>query len=122
MGLGDLKSVPAGQYAEEALTNLGIMDAVKPKAVYGKDVREVLTWVETGNADAGLVYKTDALISDKVRIAAEAPEGSHQPVYYPAGVIKASKNPGAAKEFVNYIYGSKAKSLFEKYGFIFIAN
>lgn len=120
VALGDLKSVPAGQYAEEVLTSLGLLDSVRPKAVYGKDVKEVLTWVETGNADAGIVYETDALVSDKVKVAAKAPEGSHKPVYYPAAVIKAGKNTDAAREYINFLYGSEAKPIFEKYGFVFL--
>ncbi|APM40332.1 molybdate ABC transporter substrate-binding protein [Clostridium kluyveri] len=117
IALGEPKSVPAGQYAEEVLTNLNILDKVKPKAVYGKDVKEVLTWVETGNADAGIVYKTDALVSDKVTIAATAPENSHKAVVYPVGVVKDSKNAEAAKSFLKFLSGDKAKAVFEKYGF-----
>lgn len=65
IALGDPKSVPAGQYAEQVFKNLNYNDAVTPKAVYGNDVRTVLTWVENGEADCGIVYKTDAAISDK---------------------------------------------------------
>lgn len=120
IGLGEPKSVPAGQYGEEVLTNLKLLGSVKPKAVYGNDVKEVLKWVETGNADAGIVYATDALISDKVKVAAKAPDGSHKPINYPAAVIKDSKNQDAAKDFINFIYSDKAKPVFEKYGFKFI--
>lgn len=117
IALGEPKSVPVGQYAEEILTFLQIKEQVRSKAVYGNDVKEVLTWVETGNADAGIVYATDAKISDKVTIAARAPENSHAPVIYPAAVIKASANPEAAKEFLSYLSGDQAKAVFEKYGF-----
>lgn len=122
IAMGEPKSVPAGKYAEEALTNMKLMDAIKSKVVYGKDVREVLTWVETGNADAGMVYSTDAKISDKVKVVATAPEDSHAPVLYPAAVIKASKNVEAATDFVNFLYSDKAQPVFEKYGFIFKAE
>jgi molybdate transport system substrate-binding protein len=117
IALGEFKSVPAGQYAQQILTNLKLMDKVQPKAIYGKDVKEVLTWVETGNADAGIVYKTDALISKKVNIVATAPEGSHKAVVYPAAVIKASKNPTQAKDFLKFLSSDKAKAVFQKYGF-----
>lgn len=120
IGIGEPKSVPAGQYSEQVLTNLDIIDSLKSKFVYAKDVKEVLLWVETGNVDAGMVYETDAKVSDKVKVVARAPEGSHKPVYYPAAVIKESKNREAAKDFVNFLYSSKAKPIFEKYGFIFI--
>lgn len=122
IGLGQPDSVPVGQYAKDVLTYLKLFDSIEKKVVYGKDVKEVLTWVETGNADAGMVYETDAKVSDKVKIVAAAPEGSHKPVYYPAAVIKASKNVDAAKDFINYLYGSDAKTVFEKYGFKFIAQ
>ncbi len=124
IGLGQPESVPVGQYAEEVLTSLNILDSIKKenKVVYGKDVKEVLTWVETGNADAGMVYETDAKVSDKVKIVAQAPEGSCKPVYYPAAVIKDSKNQEAAKEFVDFLYSSEAKPIFEKYGFVFMVK
>lgn len=120
IGLGEPKGVPVGQYAEEVLSNLNILKQVQEKAVYGNNVREVLTWVETGNVDAGIVYSTDARISEKVKIAANAPEGSHKPVYYPAAVIKGSKKPEQAKGFTEFLYGSEAKPVFEKYGFTFL--
>ncbi len=122
IGLGEPKSVPVGQYAEEVLKKLNLLDSIKAKVVYGKDVKEVLTWVETGNADAGIVYETDAKVSDKVKVVAKAPEGSHQPVYYPAAVIKDSKNVDAAKDYVNFLYSEKAKPIFEKYGFVFMVK
>lgn len=120
IALGEPESVPAGQYADEVLKNIGIFDDIKSKAVYGKDVKEVLTWVETENADAGMVYSTDAKISDEVKVVATAPEGSHKSIYYPGAVVKDSENVEAAKEFVNFLYSSEAKPIFEKYGFVFI--
>ncbi|OPX42395.1 molybdate-binding periplasmic protein precursor [Ruminiclostridium hungatei] len=120
IGLGEPKGVPVGQYAEEVLTKLGLLDKIKDKVVYGNDVKEVLTWVETGNADAGIVYSTDAKISDKVKVAASAPKDSHKAVLYPAAVIKDSKNAEAAKAFTEFLYSKEAKPVFEKYGFIFI--
>lgn len=122
IALGEPKSVPAGQYGEEVLKNLNLLDAVKPKVVYGKDVKEVLTWVETGNADAGIVYETDAKASDKVKIAAEALEDSHSPIVYTAAVMKDTKKIDEAKAFINYLYSPKAKLVFEKYGFIFLID
>ena len=97
-------TVPAGQYAKEMLTSLGIYDAVNAKAILAKDVRQVLTYVETGNVDAGIVYATDAISSAKVKVVATAPPKSHAPVIYPAAVIKASKNP-AAREGVSRFSG-----------------
>jgi len=117
VALGEPTVVPAGQYAKEVLTKLGIYDAVNAKAVLAKDVRQVLTYVETGNVDAGIVYKTDALSSSKVRIVAEAPADSHAPVLYPVAVIKDSKNPAAAKQFEDFLASPKGTEIFRKYGF-----
>jgi molybdate transport system substrate-binding protein len=96
-----------------------IKDKVMPKAVFAKDVREVLTWVETGNVDAGIVYKTDALVSNgKVIVLASAPKGSHKPVIYPGAVLKDSKQSAAAKDFLAYLKGKTGNEIFMKYGFI----
>lgn len=123
IGLGEPKSVPVGQYAEEIFTSLNILDKAKAKAVYGKDVKEVLSWVETGNVDAGVVYATDAKISNKVKIAATASKDLYKtPVVYPAALVKASKNEDAAKEFLKYLSGSKAKDIFVKYGFDYLVK
>jgi molybdate transport system substrate-binding protein len=117
VALGEPTVVPAGQYAKEVLTHMGIYDAVNSKAVLGKDVRQVLTYVETGNVDAGIVYATDALSSSKVKVVAQAPPDSHAPVIYPVAVIKASKNPAAARAFVAFLAGAQARAVFQKYGF-----
>ena len=117
VALGEPKGVPVGQYSEEILTNLGILDVVKAKAVYGSDVRQVLSWVETGDADCGIVYATDAAVSDKVNVVATAPENSHKPVIYPAAVIKDTKKLDAAKKFLDFVSTDAAKKVFEKYGF-----
>ena len=117
VALGEPKGVPVGQYSEEILTNLGILDAVKAKAVYGSDVRQVLSWVATGDADCGIVYATDAAVSDDVTVVAVAPEETHKPVIYPAAVIKSTKNLDAAKKFLDFTSSDAAKKIFEKYGF-----
>lgn len=117
IGLGDPDSVPVGQYAEEAFTSLKILDKVKGKAVYGSDVRTVLTWVESGEVDCGVVYATDAAISTDVTLVGEAPEGSHKKVVYPAALLKATKNQAAAQAFLDYLCAPETGKLFEKYGF-----
>jgi molybdate transport system substrate-binding protein len=117
IALGEPVTVPAGFYAKQVLTSLGIYKAVNGKAVLAKDVRQVLTYVETGNVDAGIVYSTDALSSSKVKVVATAPENSHDPVIYPAAVIKDSKHPEAARAFLDYLSGSQARAIFQKYGF-----
>jgi molybdate transport system substrate-binding protein len=118
IAIADPQSVPAGQYGKEVLTSLNLFDPLKPKFVFAKDVRQVLSYVETGNVDAGFVYITDAKTSDKVKVVATASEASHSPIIYPVAVLKDSKNAGAAKEFVQFLSSDPAKALFEKYGFI----
>jgi molybdate transport system substrate-binding protein len=117
VALGEPVSVPAGQYAKEVLTSLGIYDAVNAKAILAKDVRQVLTYVETGNVDAGVVYTTDAMSSAKVTVVATAPPKSHSLVIYPAAVVKASKHPAEAKAFLDFLAGPRGEAVFQKYGF-----
>ncbi|MCC5467198.1 molybdate ABC transporter substrate-binding protein [Pelosinus baikalensis] len=117
VSIGETGSVPAGQYAQEVLKKLGIWDKIQSKAVLAKDVRTVLTYVETGNVEAGIVYKTDAVSSDKVKVAATAPEGSHQPILYPAAVLSGTKQEKAATDFLAYLSTPECKTIFEKYGF-----
>jgi molybdate transport system substrate-binding protein len=117
VALGEPGTVPAGMYARQTLEHMGFFAAIQKKIVYAKDVRAVLTFVETGNADAGFVYRTDALTSKKVRVVATAPVDSHDPIVYPAAVLKNSKNAAAAREFVGFLEGPEARTAFEKYGF-----
>lgn len=117
--VGDPASVPAGQYAKEALTSLGLWQQVAGKASLGTNVTQVLNWVGEGSADAGLVYATDAaLLKDKVKVVAEAPQGSlKKPVIYPIGVLKKAPQPEAAKELAAFLQTDEAMQVFEKYGF-----
>ncbi|MBD1847177.1 molybdate ABC transporter substrate-binding protein [Cyanobacteria bacterium FACHB-63] len=118
VAIGEPRSVPAGQYAEQVLQKLNLANDLKPKLVYANNVRQVLAAVESGNADAGFVYITDAKISDKVKIAAIAAENFHSPIVYPMAVLKSSKNVDAAKSFVQYLSGNEARGVLRKYGFI----
>jgi len=117
IALGDPASVPAGQYGRQTLTALRLMDKLNAKLVLGKDVRQVLTYVETGNADAGIVYATDAEASRRVKIVAVAPESSHDPIVYPAAVVKASQNDASARKFIEFLRSPAAKAIFVKHGF-----
>lgn len=117
IALGELKTVPVGQYSEEIFTNLNILDKVTTKAVYASDVRQVLGWVETGEVDCGVVYATDAVISDKVKVLMEAPANTHKPVIYPIAMVNSSKNPDIAKDFINYLAQDSQKAVLAKYGF-----
>ncbi len=118
IAIAEPESVPAGQYAKEVLTNIGIFDQIQAKIVFAKDVRQVLNYVETGNVDGGIVYVTDAKTSDRIRIAATAAENLHSPIIYPVALIKGSQNQTAAKEFMQFMEGDRAETVFTRYGFL----
>lgn len=116
--VGDPKSVPAGQYAKEALEKLGLWQQVSSKASLGTNVTEVLHWVAEGSADAGIVYATDAAASDKVKVVAEAPAGVlAKPVIYPMGILKQAPHPQTAGKFYDFLRSKEAAKVFEEAGF-----
>ena len=120
IALGDPESVPAGQYAKEALTNLNVWDSIQDKVSFGTNVTEVLNQVAAASADAGIVYATDAAsMADQVTVVAEAPEGSlEKKVIYPVAVVKATAHEDAAKAFVEFLQTPEAMEVFEAYGFV----
>jgi len=117
IALGTPETVPAGQYGVETLKNMQLWESLESKVVYTKDVRQVLTYSETENVDAGIVYKTDALVSDKVEVIATADDQTHTPIIYPVGVIKNSKHGQEAEDFYHYLQSDEAMEIFKKYGF-----
>lgn len=117
VALGTPESVPAGQYAKQTFEAAGLWDDLSDKFVFGKDVRQVLTYVETGNVEAGLVYKTDAVLSDQVNIAMIVDEKMHLPIVYPVGIIKDTKFKEEAKVLFTYLQSEEALTILEKYGF-----
>lgn len=117
LAIGIPESVPAGAYAQEALMNLNLWEPLKAKTVQAKDVRQVLQYVETGNADAGFVYKTDALISDNVKIAFTVDSSNYSKVQYPLGIVKATKHLKEAENFYHYLQSQESIDIFIKYGF-----
>ena len=118
IALGEPESVPAGSYAREILTSLEIIDRVKQKTVYGKDVRQVVNYVATGNTDAGIVYRTDTVNDRRIKIVAIAPETIHSPVVYPVAIIKESKNLQAARQMLDFLFTPEAQAVFERHGFM----
>jgi molybdate transport system substrate-binding protein len=120
ISIGTPESVPAGNYAKETLESQNLWPQLEGKIVFAKDVLQVLTYVESGNVDAGIVYKTDAFSSKKIEIVETAEPKSHSPIIYPLGVVKKSKQKEEAINFYNYLQSDKAKELFEEYGFIFL--
>ncbi|MGH9715742.1 MAG: molybdate ABC transporter substrate-binding protein [Candidatus Acidiferrales bacterium] len=122
IAVGEPSTVPAGMYAQQALQHMGLWAKLQKKFVFAKDVRQVLTYVETGNADAGLVYRTDAKISSNVRIVAAAPADSHAPIVYPAAIVKGTKQLSAARAFLDFLSTARARAIFARYGFTFPEN
>jgi molybdate transport system substrate-binding protein len=122
VALGEPNTVPAGMYARQTLDHLGLLAAVEKKAVYAKDVRQVLTYVETGNADAGFVYRTDALSSLKARIIATASVDSHDPIVYSGAVVRNSRKAASARAFLEFVGSHQAFETFERYGFTPVEN
>lgn len=118
IAIGEPRSVPAGQYAQQVLKKLNIWPYVQSKLVYANNVRQVLAYVESGNADAGLVYSTDAKISHNVKVVVAADEKYHSPIIYPMAIIKGSKNIDAARSFTQFLASSQVRDVLEKYGFL----
>ncbi|MBD8497343.1 molybdate ABC transporter substrate-binding protein [Paenibacillus sp. CAU 1523] len=117
MAIGIPESVPAGNYAKEALTHAQLWESLQAKTVQAKDVRQVLQYVETENVEAGFVYKTDALSSSKVKIAFSVDPNSYTPVQYPIGIVKSSKHSKESEAFYTYLQSKEALDVFVKYGF-----
>ena len=117
IAVGDPKSVPAGAYAQQAFTELGMLTAIQSKFVLGANVTQVLQYVAGGDVDAGIVYSTDALTNSNVTVIAEGPASVNASIVYPAAILKASKNAAAAREYIDFLNGAQARAVFEKYGF-----
>jgi molybdate transport system substrate-binding protein len=118
LALAEPRTVPAGIYAKEYLQKQNLWTAVEAKIVPTENVRAALAAVESGNAEAGIVYKTDAAISKKVRVAYEVPASDTPPISYPMAVIKEGKNPDGAKRFLDCLNSEQAGEVFAKFGFI----
>lgn len=118
IAIGDPASVPAGQYANESLHNLGIWDDVESKLSYGNSVTAVLNQVAQGSAECGLVYATDAQSNDDVEVICEAPDGSlNKSIVYPVAILKDAKDQDAANKFLEFLQSKEAQDVFKEYGF-----
>lgn len=113
LAVGDPDHVPAGLYAKESLTNLGVFDKLLPQMAPASNVRDALMLVERNEAALGIVYSTDAKVSDKVKIIGSFPAETFTPIEYPITLLKPE-----AKEFYQYLSSETAKKIFQKYGFI----
>lgn len=116
ISIGDPKHVPAGNYAVQLLEKMGCLQQMEPRFLPAKDVRSALMVVELGEVEIGIVYKTDALKSDKVKIITTFPETLHEPVNYYMAVTKDGKN-NRSLQLYNYIVSEKMIPIWEKYGF-----
>jgi molybdate transport system substrate-binding protein len=118
IALAEPSSVPVGVYSSKYLTDEGSWDQVKSKVVPVQDVRATLASVESGNVEAGFVYKTDAAVSKKVKIVFEVPIEKGPKITYPVAVVRESKRKDAARDFMNHVLSSGARDSFKKYGFV----
>jgi molybdate transport system substrate-binding protein len=117
IALAQPDSVPAGVYARQYLNSLRLWDAIKDRVVPTENVRAALAAVASADADIGVVYKTDALISKDVKIAFEVPADQGPKISYPLAILKASKNTAEARALEDYLAGPEARTIFEKFGF-----
>lgn len=117
IAIGEPRGVPLGQYAEEVFNYFGIREQLQPKLVYARNALEIMSYVEAGNVDAGIVHDTNARQSDQVRLVAIAPAASHTPVIYPVAILKGSRNPETAAEFVQFLSSDQAVKIFKEYGY-----
>ena len=118
VAVGDPAVVPAGTYAKNYLTGLGLWQEIEPKATLATSVSQVLAWVAAGNAKAGLVYATDAALSSQVEVIARAEESKGaEKIVYPLAVMKKSKQKAAAERFATYLTSDEAGAVFKRYGF-----
>jgi molybdenum ABC transporter molybdate-binding protein len=119
VAVGNPKTVPAGQYAKEALQSAGQWEALQPKLVFGENVRQALDYVARGEAEAAFVYRTDAnVLRDRVKVAFEMDPATHKPIQYPAAVVAGSTKRELARKFVDFLTSPAATTAFQKQGFL----
>jgi molybdate transport system substrate-binding protein len=119
LAIGNPKTVPAGQYAEEALRNLKLWDKLQSRLVYGENVRQVMDYVARGEVDAGLVYASDTSIArKKISVSAQAPKGSCAFIAYPIAVVQGTGNRQAARRFIDLTLSATGQAILKKFGFL----
>jgi molybdate transport system substrate-binding protein len=118
IAIGTPEIVPAGKYTKQSLEHYGLWSKLENKLILTKDVRQVLTYVENGNVDAGFVYVTDATQSNKVNISVEVPPTSHTPIVYSLGILNSSKQLKETSIFYDFLISEIAEELFQKHRFI----
>src|SRR5699024_8127663 len=117
IAVGKPESVPAGEYTKKAVEAIDKWEEIEPYIMYAKDVRQVLTYVETGNAEIGFVYESDALSSDKVEILTESNPKEKDHIIYPGRVTTETEQEEVAEEFLAFMTSNEAQEILETYGF-----
>jgi len=117
IAIGHPDIVPAGTYAKEAFTQLGLWEILHPKLIFGADVRATLAYVASGNVDVGVVYKTDALLSTDIKVLYQLPPKTYTRIVYPAAVMKRSVRKSLASAFIAYLHSGASTEIFQKHGF-----
>ena len=118
LALAETQTVPAGVYAKEYLQKAKVWDAISGRVVPTENVRAALAAVESGNADAGIVYITDALNSRNVKVAYEVPAADDPRMSYPVALVKGGKNPAGAARFLARLKSAEGRAVFVKFGFL----
>ncbi|MBE9059831.1 molybdate ABC transporter substrate-binding protein [cf. Phormidesmis sp. LEGE 11477] len=117
LAVGEFRSVPAGQYAQQALKSFQMLEPLQSKFVFGNTVRNVLGAVESGNAELGIVYATDAALSEKVKVLSTVPPQSHSPIVYPIAAVEGIAEPDVAQTFIDFLLSEQIQSTFVEFGF-----
>jgi len=122
VAIADPRAVPAGVYARDYLLKQGLWAKVEKKVVAAMDVRAALAAVVAGNADAGIVYKTDAVTSRQVRVAFAVPGAEGPRITYPVAQVAGGKSPDSGARFLKYLFSPEAQAVFRKHGFVPVTN
>lgn len=122
ISIGLPETVPAGKYARETLISLGLWDRIEKRILFAKDVRTVLAYVDSGNVDAGLVYRSDTAAMKSGTLSAVAPKGSHSPIHFSMAMVKSSTQQQETKNFMEFLKSPEASAVFVKYRFTPLAG
>lgn len=117
IAVGEPENVPLGRYTKYSLDKLGLWEEVKDKFVFGKDARQVTTYIKTGNADAGIIYKSDAVAEKEIKIIHSFGTDSDMPIIYQAGIVNHSKIKQTAETFIDFIVSEESQRIFREFGF-----
>ncbi|APG24121.1 MAG: molybdate ABC transporter substrate-binding protein [Syntrophotalea acetylenica] len=118
IAIGSPKSVPAGQYAEQALGRAGLLGQIQPKLILAKDVRQALMYADRGEVDGAFVYRTDALLAKRAAILLEVPQRLYDEVTYPIALTTDGAQNPSAIAFFNFLKSGEAAGLLKKHGFV----